>query len=53
MSDKLFEVLHCRPDGHETITRVTASSKTAAQQAVVELGVPSEEIVSVEPYGGQ
>ncbi|SFT96912.1 hypothetical protein SAMN05660657_04297 [Geodermatophilus amargosae] len=36
MPDELFEVLTQREDGHQTVHRVTASSKAAAECAVAE-----------------
>ncbi len=41
----LFEVLTRQPSGHETVRRVVASSEAEARQAVVDSGVPDDQIV--------
>ncbi len=40
-----FEVLSRRADGHETVTRVDGKTKEAAIKAVVELGIPRDQVV--------
>ncbi len=41
----LFEVLTRQPSGRETVRRVVASSEAEARQAVVDSGVPDDQIV--------
>lgn len=47
MAEQLYEVLTRRADGHETIHRVVASTEAAARKAVLESGVPDDQIVEV------
>lgn len=51
MAEQLYEVLTRRPDGHETVHRVTASSKAAAIDRLVDdHGVEREHVVDATPY---
>jgi hypothetical protein len=43
----VFEVLTRRPDGHETVHRHRAESAEDARRAVLDYGVPEEQIVEV------
>jgi hypothetical protein len=46
----VYEVLTRRADGHETVLRVTASSKTAAVDAAVEnYSVERRDVVEASP----
>jgi hypothetical protein len=46
-SDRRFEVLTRRPDGHETVHRIRAKDAAAATAALVDSGVPQDQVVEV------